>query len=219
MKILFFGDSITDMGRYREDEAKVRPYGLGTGHVFLIATKLMNQDYGKYTIVNRGNSGDRVVDLYARIKRDVWHEKPDVLSILIGANDVWKDLSLNALHDGVDIGRWEKVYRMIIEDTKANLPNVQIIICEPFVLPGTVTREEGRLEAFNQIREYANVAKKLAKEYNLAFVALQDKFDEMAKKYGEQYFLYDGIHPDIAGINLISEEWLKVFKTKVENVL
>ena len=93
------------------------------------------------------------------------------------------------------------------------------MICEPFVLPGTVTREDGRLEAFNKIRKYAVVARKLAKEYNLAFVALQDKLDEMAKKYGEKYFLYDGIHPDIAGINLIAEEWLKIFKTQIENVL
>ena len=219
VKILFFGDSITDMGRYREEEAKIRPYGLGAGHVFLIATKLMGEEYGKYTIVNRGNSGDRVVDLYARIKHDVWNEQPDVLSILIGANDVWKDLSKNSCHDGVDIVRWEKVYRMIIEDTKINLPNAEIMICEPFVLPGTVTREDGRLEAFNQIRKYAKVARKLAKEYNLSFVALQDKLDEMAEKYGEKYFLYDGIHPDIAGINLIAKEWLKIFKTQVENLL
>ena len=219
MKILFFGDSITDMGRDRDNEAQGRPWGLGSGYVFLVSTKLMSEEYGKYAIINRGNSGDRVVDLYARIKRDVWNEKPDVVSILVGANDVWKDLWINSPHDGVDIGRWEKVYRMIIEDTKANLPNAQIMICEPFVLPGTVTRENGRLEAFDKIRKYAFVAKKLAKEYNLAFVDLQDKFDEMAKKHGEKYFLYDGIHPDLAGANLIAEEWLKVFKTQVENVL
>ena len=216
MKILFFGDSITDMARGRDNDAQGRPWGLGSGYVFLIATKLLSEEHGKYSIVNRGNSGDRVVDLYARIKRDVWNETPNVLSILVGANDVWQDLVKNSSHDGVDIARWEKVYRMIIEDTKANLPIVQIILCEPFVLPGTVTREDGRLEAFNKIRKYAEVAKKLAQEYNLVFVALQDKFDEMAKKHGEEYFLYDGIHPDLAGANLIAEEWVKAFKMLVK---
>ena len=214
MKIVFFGDSITDMARYRDNDAQGRPWGLGAGYVFLASTKLMSEQYGKYTVVNRGNGGNRIVDLYARIKCDVWNENPDVLSILIGVNDVWHDLGENP--NGVDIGRWEKVYRMMIEDTKRAVPNIKIMICEPFVLRGTATEFDGKFEHFERVREYAKVAKKLAEEYDLAFVSLQEKFDEMAEKYGGEHFLYDGVHPDLAGANLIAEEWIKVFKTQVE---
>ena len=79
----------------------------------------------RYEIYNHGISGDRSVDLYARIKRDVWNLKPDVISILIGVNDVWHDLVENP--NGVDIVRYEKVYRMIIEETKERLPDVKFI--------------------------------------------------------------------------------------------
>ena len=59
------------------------------------------------------------------------------------------------------------------------------------------------------------MVKKLAEEYGAAFVALQDKFDESAEKYGAVHYLYDGVHPDVAGGKLIAEEWLKVFRTEI----
>ena len=213
MKIVFFGDSITDMGRSRNEDGCIDSYG--DGYVFFVAGNLLSKNPQKYEIINRGNSGNRVVDLYARIKADVWNQNPDVLSILIGVNDVWHELGENP--NGVDIERWEKVYRMIIEDTKKALPNTEIMICEPFVLHGIATDSGDRFEQFNKVREYAKAAKKLADEYDLAFVPLQDKLDEMAEKHGAEYFLYDGVHPNLAGANLIAEEWLKAFGTQVEN--
>ena len=168
----------------------------------------MSENPQKYEIINRGISGNRVVDLYARIKGDVWNQKPDVLSILIGVNDVWHDFTENP--NGVDLTRWEKVYRMLIEDTQEKLPNVKIMMLEPFVLHGRATDFNDRYEDFQQVKRYA--AKELAKEYGLTFVPLQEKFDEAAEKYGEQYYLYDGVHPDVAGAALIAEEWLKAFE-------
>ena len=57
---------------------------------------------------------------------------------------------------------------------------------------------------------------KLAEEYGLHFVPLQNKFNEVAKKYGVEPYLYDGVHPMVAGANLIAEEWVKIFKEKIE---
>lgn len=207
MKILFFGDSITDMGRKRGDDGHI--YSYGNGYVYLVASELFSKEPGKYEIINRGISGNRIVDLYARIKADVWNEKPDCLSILIGVNDVWHELSENP--NGVGLERWEKVYRMLIEDTKRHLPDTRIILCEPFVLHGSATDFEDRYEKFANVYGYAKVAKKLAKEYGLEFVALQEKFNQKAEEYGAQYYLYDGVHPDVAGAKLIATEWLKVF--------
>ena len=208
MKILFFGDSITDMGRKHDSDGHIFSYG--NGYVYLIASKLFTEVPGTYEIINRGISGNRIVDLYARIKSDVWNQTPDVLSILIGVNDVWHDFAENP--NGVEIERWEKIYRALIEETKERLPNTRIILCEPFVLHGTATDYEDKYEKFTQVFEYAKVARKIAADYGLEFVSLQEEFDKKAAQYGAEYFLFDGVHPHVAGATLIADEWLKVFK-------
>jgi lysophospholipase L1-like esterase len=210
-KILFLGDSITDMARNREAaDGEILSYG--SGYPFIVTSKLFEEDPNGYQIINRGISGDRVVDLYARVKKDVWNLAPDVLSIMIGANDVWHEL---AIKNGVDLERWEKVYRMLIEDTQKALPNTKIIICEPYILHGCAT--DGLFSKFEEIKKYAAVAKTLAKEYGLYFVPLQKPLDEAAAKYSPQAYSYDGIHPGVGGATLIANEWLKVFKKLPQN--
>lgn len=205
MKILFYGDSITDAERNREKtEANV---GLGNGYVFCATTALLNKDLEKYEIYNRGISGNRVVDLYARIKRDCWNLEPDVISILIGVNDVWHEI---AQENGVEIDRFENVYRIMLSETVKRLPNAKIIICEPFVLPGTATEE--KYDRFLAVKEYAKVVKRLAEEFNLYFVELQKPYDEAAKRYGNTKLLRDGVHPTTEGAAVLANEWMKVFE-------
>ena len=207
MKILFFGDSITDMGRCRDVDGRIDSYGMG--YVYFVGGELFFNEPSEYEIVNRGISGNRVVDLYDRIEKDVWDEAPDCLSILIGVNDV---MSINR----VEIDRFENVYRMMLNETKMKLPNTRIILCEPFLLEGSMTEntEENpnRYEEFCQVYQYASVVKKLAEEFNVSFVALQEKFNEKAQEGFAQCYLYDGVHPHVAGAKLIANEWLKVFK-------
>ena len=205
MKIVFFGDSITDMNRNRDVDGNA--FGYGVGYVNSVSGTLKYENPEKYQIINRGIGGNRVVDLYARVKVDVWNQEPDLISILIGVNDVWHEIYGN---NGVEIDRFERIYRMLIEDTKKRLPNVKFILCEPFVLKGSATEE--KYEEFCEVKKYAAVVKKLAEEYGAPFVALQEKFDEEAAKYGAEHYLYDGVHPDVAGAKLIAEEWLKAFR-------
>ncbi len=212
MKILFYGDSITDMGRNRES-AIGAVYGYGAGYVFLSVAGLERENPGKNVCINRGIGGNRIVDLYARVKCDVWNHNPDVLSILIGINDIWHDLYDSP--NGVDIERFERIYRMLLADTKERLPDVKLMLLEPFVLEGTATKD--KWETFNtKTREYAKVVKKLAEEFCAVFVPLQDKLDEAAAKYGAENFLYDGVHPAIGGAALISDEWLKAFRLNIK---
>lgn len=206
MRILFYGDSITDMNRNRDADFSFNSYGYG--YPIFVAGDLYFNEPEKYEIINRGIGGNRIVDLYARIKKDVWNLKPDVLSILIGINDVWHELYGE---NGVELDRFERSYRILIEDTKKVLPEIKIVICEPFVLKGSATEE--KYEGFLQIKEYAKVAKKIAEDYNLYFLPLQDKFDQAAELHGANYYLYDGVHPNVAGAKLIAEEWLKLFKS------
>lgn len=83
MKILFQGGSITDGCRDRDNDKN-----LGMGYPFLIRAALGFEHPGRYEFINRGIGGNRVVDIYARIKQDIINLKPDVMSILVGVNDV-----------------------------------------------------------------------------------------------------------------------------------
>ncbi len=208
MKILFFGDSITDAGRSRDADFNLYSYGLG--YVRSVAGKLLCEAPDKYEIVNRGISGNRIVDLYSRIKIDCWNLEPDVLSILIGVNDVWHETKRK---NGVELPRFERVYRMLLEETKERLSSTKIILCEPFVLKGIATEED--YDEFLAVKEYAKVVKKLAEEYGCCFLPLQDKIDAFAEKYGVAACLADGVHPAIGGAQLIADEWLKLFKKEI----
>lgn len=132
-RILFQGDSITDAGRSREnDEWK------GIGYATLVSAQLGFDEPNQYEFFNRGISGNRSIDLLARIKNDVINLKPDIMSILIGINDVWHEFDFQ---NGVDTETYEIYYNMIIEQTKKTLPDIKIMILEPFVLKGTATEE------------------------------------------------------------------------------
>ena len=88
MRILFQGDSITDVGRTRDNN----DIAMGSGYPLLVKGALGLDNPGKMEFINRGISGNRIVDVYARIKRDIINLKPDVMSILIGVNDVCMSL-------------------------------------------------------------------------------------------------------------------------------
>ena len=213
MKILFYGDSITDMNRFRDHEDGT-VYSYGVGYPNFIVGELSYKEPTKYEFINRGISGNRIVDLYARIKVDCWNFNPDVLSILIGVNDIWHEIEGQ---NGVELDRFEKVYRMLIEDTLKKLPNVTILLCEPFVLQGNATVNDGdKWQRFLEVYEYAKVVKKLAEEYGLYFLPLQEQLSQAAQGGKEAEYLCDGVHPAEAGAKLIADEWLKAFKTQIE---
>ncbi len=210
MKILFQGDSITDCGRTRENDSY-----LGSGYAHLIQAELGFENPGKYEFINRGVSGNRIIDLYARIKVDLINLRPDVVSILIGVNDVWHEYEFNESPNGVDADKYFKIYSMLIEEIKAALPNTKIMILEPFTLKSE--RLEAYWDKFNiEVKKRAEKAKEIAEKYALPFITLQDKFDEAAKLAPNTYWLTDGVHPTPMGHELIKNEWLKMFKTITE---
>lgn len=209
MKIIFFGDSITDSKRVRgsddagrvAEEYSLEPNRFGSGFVFLTATQLYYDKPNYYQILNRGIGGDRLPQLYARIQLDVWNEKPDVLSILVGANDMCRESNPNS----TELERWGRIYRMMIQDTLERLPNIKIILCEPFA----------RMQHKERMQPYAREAKKIAEEFNLPFVSLQAKLEDAVKIYGMDSCFYDGAHPNLVASKIISDEWLRVFKEEV----
>ena len=197
IKFVFQGDSITDAGRDRDNIAS-----FGVGYPNLVASELMYKYPGEYEFINEGVSGDRIVDLYARIKQDLINHKPDYLSILIGVNDVWHELNEK---NGVAAPKFEMVYSMLIEEIKEALPDIKIFILEPFVLKGSGT-ERYFDEFLADIKLHSQAAKNVAEKYDLTFIPLQEKFDEASKLMPPTYWAADGVHPTSAGHALIKDE-------------
>ena len=150
--ILFQGDSITDAGREKKNPTANK--GLGRGYPNVLATSL-RKDYADLDlqIHNRGISGNKVPDLDRRWDRDCIQLKPQLLSILIGVNDIWH--MLNGRYKGT-AESYRDGYAALLERTKKALPETTLVVCEPFVLmSGTAFAEDRRRMA--DIRIYDRV--------------------------------------------------------------
>lgn len=119
MRVLFQGDSITDAGRNKENEKST-----GAGYPTLVAARLGFDYPNEYEFFNRGVSGNRISNLIVRMKADMINLKPDVISILIGVNDVWHEFTKQ---NGVNAVLYEKLYHILIDELKTELPNLRII--------------------------------------------------------------------------------------------
>ena len=201
--VLFQGDSITDCGRNNCGGAGYTNNGLGPGYPSLIASRLQC-DYPAKDIafINKGISGNRIVDLYARWRIDGLNLNPDIISILIGVNDTWHEFGN---HNGVDVPRYARFYRELLEWSKSTLPNVKFVLLEPFVAPGLV----GKPEFVAEVAERAKVVKGLADEFGAIFLPLQGIFNDAFKRAPENHWTPDGVHPTPAGHQLITDAWLK----------
>jgi len=205
-RILFQGDSITDCGRSREPFENLRPgMGLGDGYPSLIAARLLcDHPETEWTIINKGISGNRVVDLYARWKVDALNLKPDVLSILIGINDTWHE---KAHQNGVEVERYGKIYHELLAWTKSVLPDVRLVVLEPYVLPFGAAAEDW----VDEVAQRGQIAKDLAAEFKATFIPVQSIINDALAKAPAEHWLADGVHPVAAGHQLIADAWLKAF--------
>ena len=205
--ILFQGDSITDSSREKVYELPNNALSFGEGYPFIAASELLfNNSEKNLQIYNRGISGDKVPQLYKRWEKDCIKLKPSILSIMIGINDFWhvKD----KMYDGT-IEKFEKGYRELLTITKNKLPNIKIMLCEPFILLGTAIEKSWP----NEFSKYQKVAKNLSIEFNTKWVPFQDSFDKALKEAPISYWAPDGVHPSMAGSKLMAKIWLEKFNS------
>ncbi len=205
--ILFQGDSITDAGREKNKELPNNPQSFGSGYAFLAASRLMN-DLAELelTLYNRGISGNKVYQLADRWQKDCIDLAPNLLSILIGVNDYWH--MRNGNYDGT-VQVYENDYRALLQRTKDQLPDVKLVVCEPFAVVNTSAVDESWM---GPMKEYQSSAKKIADEFNAIWVPFQMVFDEAVKHAPATYWTGDGVHPSMAGAQLMAETWLRVVK-------
>ena len=205
--VLFQGDSITDAGRNREKAALANnPAALGGGYAWLAAAELLtDRPADGLQIYNRGISGNKVFQLADRWQQDCLDIKPDVLSILIGVNDLWHTLSGN-YQGTVEI--YESDYRALLARTRKALPDVTLVVCEPFVLRCGAVDEKW----FPEFDRYLAVARAVARDFNAVLVPFQSMFDEASKLAPPEHWADDGVHPTIAGETLMAHNWLKAVR-------
>lgn len=199
--ILFIGDSITDANRRRED-----PTDLGYGYLLLVAAALLER-YPELnlSLVNRGIGGNKITDLANRWEEDCLALDPGIVSILIGINDTWHNVGTEAFGTQESIDRFEFYYRILLQTVKERT-NAQIILMEPFVLPHPIDRKEWRIDLNSRIQ----VIRKLAKEYETDFVALDERLNALGMKQSYAYWTgQDGVHPTLAGHAVIAKAWLE----------
>ena len=203
--ILFQGDSITDWGRNKEQENEFNlPSQLGGGYaMFTAANILANHPCQGLKIFNRGISGNKVFQLDERWDKDCIALKPNILSILIGVNDFWH--TKTGGYAGT-IATYETDYRNLLNRTLEELPGIRIVICEPFIIHGGKALDDTWERDFAPYREAAKV---LAESFDLTFVPFQSVFNEALKKADASYWGADGVHPSMAGAQLMAQAWIK----------
>jgi lysophospholipase L1-like esterase len=205
--VLFQGDSITDAGRNKEDQGFNTAKILGSGYAMLAAANLL-EEYAPLNlkIYNRGISGNKVYQLAERWDKDCLDLKPDVLSILIGVNDFWH--KLNGQYNGtVEIYRNDFI--ALLERTKKALPNVKLIICEPFAVPGVKAVDQ---KWYPDFYGYQAAAKEISDKFNATFIPFQKIYNEAIKQAPGSYWTGDGVHASLAGAQLMAEAWTETVK-------
>lgn len=207
MKILFQGDSITDAGRDKRNY-----HDMGNGYP-KYATELIKEAYPELDIefINFGISGNRTGQLFDRIYTDAIAFQPDIISFLIGINDVWHRYGGGKV--ATTDAQIELNYRCILERIK-NETNAKIMILSPYLLD--CDDKEGIRE---DLKTVLPIIRKLADEYADVFVPLNEYFDEAMKTQPEpKYYSGDGVHPNENGARFIGALYAEAIKPLIEQV-
>jgi lysophospholipase L1-like esterase len=200
--VLFQGDSITDAGRSREKGAEPNNQaGFGSGYAWLAAASILtDRPKDGLKMYNRGISGHKVPQLAERWQRDCLDLNPNVLSILIGVNDIWH--KLNGNYDGT-AATYEAGYLALVERTQKALPKVKLVLCEPFVLRCGAVKDAW----FPEFDDYRAAAKRVALKAGATFVPFQSVFDTAVEFAPPEHWAKDGVHPSSAGAALMAHAW------------
>ena len=199
-RILFIGDSITDMNRGRSADPN---HILGHSYVFIIAARQGAAfPESKLDFMNRGVSGNTVLDLEKRWQKDVLDLKPDLLSVLIGVNDNGKKVPLD---------QYEQTYDKLLTDAKATNSKLKLVLCEPFVVNHSATTpQHGSPNA--EIVKRQEIVERLAKKHGAALVRFQAALDRATERAPAIHWIWDDVHPTYSGHQILADEWERVVR-------
>ncbi len=200
--VLFQGDSITDAGRSRETAATPNVQtALGGGYAAIAAAgMLVGRPEARLRVYNRGISGHKVFQLSDRWESDCLELSPDVVSVLIGVNDIWH--ARNGEYDGT-VEVYERDYDALLARTRAELPDVRLVVCEPFVLRCGAVDDSW----FPEFDAYRAAAQRVASAHAATWVGFQTMFDAALEFAPAEHWAGDGVHPSGAGAALMAQTW------------
>lgn len=197
--VLFQGDSITNA--FRMPHEVCNAYQLGAGYAMIVASHLLaTRAQDGLTFHNRGIGGDGISNLRNRWQVDCLDLRPDLLSILVGVNDA--QVQAPAHHTPIEV--YAATYRELLASTRQALPTVQLVLCEPFVLKVGVVTDAG----IATVAALADVVRSLAREHDAVLVPLSQVFQQALSSTPDEYWSFDGIHPNAQGHWLIAQAWL-----------
>jgi len=217
--ILFEGDSITDGSR--DQSLLHKDHVLGQGYPQLVAAYLgKHRPLVDYKIHNRAISGATLLQHHNMEAKSLFamnryfghlHAlKPDVISLLIGINDVWYSVDNNIK---LPISDFISAYKILINATRTTLPKVQIIMFEPFAdFNGTyLVGKDGKWRS--EMKSVQSAVRDIAQQENASLILLQNAFDQaiLSSNNNSMHWILDGVHPTPAGNQIIADLWLKKF--------
>lgn len=214
-RILYIGDSITDAGwglaggsalNTNQRDLTALDHIMGHGYAML-CTGWYQTVYpeANYEVINRGISGNTLANLASRWETDVIANSPDVLSILIGTNDIDQWLKGNKTTP-FDYDAWEAQYRTLINRVKADNPLVQIALGTPFV--GSRSSDYETRSAM--VAELASRVRTIATSMGCTLIPYDELFAELTSNQpNTAYWIWDGIHPSPAGHYKMQQLWLQ----------
>lgn len=205
--ILFQGDSITDGKRLRgKENAWDLNHQMGHGYAYIVNAALgAKYPRANLEFVNRGVSGNRVADLYGRWQEDTLNIHPDVLSILVGVNDVGSTIWDQA---GSDPERFARIYQLLIDEAREQNPDLLLVLMEPFLMPvGPRAEDFDRWMALMRpLQEKTLLA---ARKNNAVFIPLQARLDALTQVREASYWVWDGVHPTVCGHQVLADAWIE----------
>ena len=204
MRILFQGDSITDAGRDRRNY-----FNLGKGYAKVAAEQIKSAHPDKdIEFINLGIGGNRSGQLFDRLYKDAIELQPDIISILIGINDIWHRYGSERIATTDE--QFELNYTTILKEIKAKT-NAKIMILSPYLLDC-----EGKDQMREDLKTLLPIVRKLADEYADVYVPLDEHFDAAMKTMPEpMYYSKDGVHPNENGAAFIG----KIYAEAIEAIL
>ena len=202
MKILFQGDSITDAGRNREDY-----HDLGKGYP-LYAAKFLKEMCPEtdFEFIDLGIGGHQTKDLVARLQSDFVDIDPDIVSILIGINDVWHHA---ADRSWLTSEYFEENYRTILKTIKEKT-HAKIVMMEPFLIPVA-----DKLFFREDLDPKIQIVRKLAIEYADVYIPCDGLLAAEFIKHAPTDYAADGVHPTPFGAEFLG----KVYAEKVKELI
>ncbi|MEK7225498.1 MAG: GDSL-type esterase/lipase family protein [Bacteroidota bacterium] len=200
-KVIFFGDSITELGVKRDRYV---------GYILKMDSMLKVQKKDdQYELHGTGISGNKVYDLYLRVEDDVLTKNPDVVVVYVGVNDVWHKTLRGT---GTDADKFEKFYLAILKKLKDR--NINAILCTPAVV-GEKTDYSNPLDG--DLNLYSNIIRDIAKKNSLPLIDLRKKYHDYLDKNNPDnkdrgILTYDGVHMNDAGNQFLADAMWKTIK-------